>query len=352
MSSATMRAAVVREAGEPLAIEQRDRPEPEPHGIVLELEACGICRSDWHGWMGHTGPVEDTVLGHEPAGTVIDVGEEVGSFEVGDRVAVAMNLADGSCPRCLDGKSNMCENQRVFGFHPETPGAWAEEVAVPWADVNAVGLPEGVAAAEMAGLGCRFMTAFHALAHRADIEAGDWVAVHGCGGIGLSAVNIASALGATVVAVDLDEDTLAMADDLGADATVNASDIEDVPERVGAITDGGADISVDALGIAETCRNSIDSLGRSGQHVQIGVPGDEDDAVELPISAMLGQELDLLGSVGMPPTRYDEILHMLEHGKVQPAQLITREASLEEVSERLDAMTDYETRGIEVITEF
>ncbi len=352
MSSTTMRAAVVQEPGEPLAIEERERPEPESHGIVLEIEACGICRSDWHGWMGHVGPVEGTVLGHEPAGTVIAVGEEVERVDIDDRVAVAMNLADGTCPRCLHGKSNLCENQRVPGFHPETQGAWAEEFAVPWADVNAVHLPDGVSTAEMAGLGCRFMTAFHGLAHRADIEAGDWVAVHGCGGVGLSAVHIASALGATVVAVDLHDDTLEMAADLGADATVNASSTEDVRGEIQIITDGGADVSVDALGIAETCQNSIDSLGLAGQHIQIGVPGDESDAVELPVSAMLGQELDLLGSVGMPPTRYDEILHMLEHGKVHPEKLITREVSLEDVNDRLEAMTNYETRRIEVITEF
>lgn len=352
MSSA-MRAAVVQDIGKPLEIEEMERPSPEDHGIVLEVEACGICRSDWHGWMGHVTPdIAGTVLGHEPAGRVIEVGSAVESIREGDQVAVAMNLADGTCHRCLTGNSHRCENGRVFGFDMQTQGAWAEELAVPWADVNAVRLPEGVTPTEMAGLGCRFMTAFHGLAHRADVEAGDWVAVHGCGGIGLSAVNIASALGAAVVAVDLHDDTLQMARNLGADATVNANDVEDVPERIREIADGGADVSIDALGIPDTCENSIACLDFFGQHVQIGVPTADDPDVALPISDMLGKEIELLGSVGMPPTRYDEILTMLEHGRVQPEALITREVSLTEVSERLEAMTNYETRGIEVITEF
>lgn len=347
-----MRAAILEHTQEPLAITDIDPPTPEPHGVVLDVEACGICRSDWHGWMGHVPGVEGAILGHEPVGNVLEVGEDVDRIREGDRVAAAMNLADGSCHRCLNGNSHRCENGRVFGMDGSTQGAWAEQLAVPWADVNTVRLPEGVSPVEMAGLGCRFMTAFHALAHRADLEAGDWVAVHGCGGIGLSAVNIGAALGATVVAIDLDDDTLALAEDLGADVTLNASDVEDIPGTIIDITDGGADVSIDALGIADTCQNSIDSLGMFGQHVQIGVPTAEDEDVPLPISAMLGKEIDLLGSVGMPPTRYDEILRMLEHEKVQPDALITREVSLDEVSERLEAMTNYETRGIEVITSF
>lgn len=348
-----MRAAVLQEFGEPLEIQDIDRPEPNPHGVVIELEACGICRSDWHGWKGHMSPeLVGTVIGHEPAGRVIEIGNQVESLEEGDHVAAAMNLADGSCPRCLSGKSNLCENQRVFGFDMQTQGAWAEELAIPWADVNTVTLPDGASPVEMAGLGCRFMTGYNAVAHRGQAGPGDWVAVHGCGGIGLSSIQTASALGAGVVAVDIDDEKLAFARDLGADATVNVSDVEDVPGEVQDITDGGADVSVDALGIDETCLNAIDSLGFSGRHVQVGVPTPEDDGVDLPIGAMLGKEISVMGNVGMPPSRFGELVRMYEQGRIDPGAQVTREVSLENVGERLDAMTDYETLGIEVITEF
>ncbi len=351
--SADIRAAKIDEFNAPLEITEIERPEPEPHGVVLELEACGICRSDWHGWHGHMSPeLEGTVIGHEPAGRVVEVGVEVETLQEGDRVSASMNLADGTCDRCLSGKSNLCENQRVFGFDGQTQGAWAEEVAVPWADVNTVQLPDDASSAEMAGLGCRFMTGYNAVAHQGQAGPGEWVAVHGCGGIGSSAIQTASALGAGVVAVDITDEKLAFAEDLGADVTVNAREVEDVPGEIQDVTDGGADVAIDALGEDETCQNAIDCLGFSGRHVQVGVPTPEDEGVDLPTGAMLGKEITLMGNVGMPPSRFGEIIRMYDQGRIDPGAQVTKEVSLEEVSDRLDAMTDYGTLGIEVITEF
>lgn len=350
---ADIRAAKIDEFGEPLEISEIERPDPEPHGVVLELEACGICRSDWHGWHGHMSPeLKGTVIGHEPAGRVVEVGEEVETLQEGDRVSASMNLADGTCDRCLSGKSNLCENQRVFGFDMQTQGAWAEEVAVPWADVNTVELPDDASSAEMAGLGCRFMTGYNAVAHSGEAGPGEWVAVHGCGGIGLSAIQTADALGAGVIGVDIGNDELALAEDLGADVTIDARDVEDVPGEIQDITDGGADVAVDALGEDETCRNAIDCLGFSGRHVQVGVPTPKDEGVDLPTGAMLGKEITVMGNVGMPPSRFGEIIRMYEQGRIDPGAQVTRKVSLEEVSDRLEAMTDYGTLGIEVINEF
>ena len=203
-----MRAAVLREHGEPLEITDVEPPDPAPHGVVVDVEACGVCRSDWHAWQGHGEWVGETVadgqiLGHEPAGRVVAVGDRVGRVAEGDRVAVPFNLGDGSCPQCLRGHGNVCEDGLALGFQREAQGAFAEQVHVPDADYNAMQLPDGVSARDMAALGCRFMTAFHALTARGDVGAGDWVAVHGCGGVGLSTVHIADALGARVVAVDI-----------------------------------------------------------------------------------------------------------------------------------------------------
>jgi len=353
-----MRAAVLREHGEPLEITDVERPDPAPHGVVVAVEACGVCRSDWHAWQGHGEWVGDRVrdgqiLGHEPAGRVVAVGARVERVAVGDRVAVPFNLGDGTCPQCLRGHGNVCEDGLALGFQQEAQGAFAEQVHVPHADYNAMHLPDGVSARDMAALGCRFMTAFHALTARGDVGAGDWVAVHGCGGVGLSTVHIADALGARVVAVDIRDAALDMATDLGADSVVNADDAGEVPERIREVTDGGAHVSVDALGVAETCRNSVHSLRRRGTHVQVGLTTDEERGeVSLPVERMAMLEADFHGARGMPPTRYDELLRLLESGAIDPGRLVRREVTLEDVPTRLAAMTDYETTGVEVVTEF
>ena len=313
-----MRAAVLESYGEPLRIESIPRPEPDAHGVVVDVEACGVCRSDWHSWMGHGEWADDQVpigqvLGHEPAGVVAAVGERVETLAPGDRVAVPFNLGDGSCSQCVSGHGNVCEDGYALGFEEAAPGAFAEAVHVPHADYNAVSLPDDVGFEEMAALGCRYVTAFHALAHRVDLDAGDWVAVHGCGGLGLAAVQVASALGAGVVAVDVRDDPLAFADDVGATETVDASDIDDVPGAIRALTDGGAHVSIDALGRAETCRNSVESLRSRGDHVQLGITTDaERGEVSLPIDSMTRWDVSFHGSRGMPPTRYDELLRMLD----------------------------------------
>ncbi|WP_248896864.1 zinc-dependent alcohol dehydrogenase family protein [Haloplanus halobius] len=355
-----MRAAVLREHGEPLEITDVDRPDPAPHGVVVAVEACGICRSDWHAWQGHGEWVGDRVvdgqiLGHEPAGRVVDVGDRVDTLTEGDRVAVPFNLGDGSCPQCLSGHGNVCEDGLALGFQTEAQGAFAEEVHVPHADYNAMALPDSVSARDMAALGCRFMTAFHALTARGEVGAGDWVAVHGCGGVGLSTVHIADALGARVVAVDIRDAALDLATDLGADAVVSADGREPqaVTADVRSATDGGAHVSVDALGIAETCRNSVFSLRRRGTHVQVGLTTDEERGeVSLPVERMAMIEADFRGARGMPPTRYDELLRLLESRAIEPGRIVRREVALEDVPERLAAMTDYETTGVEVVTEF
>ncbi|WP_049927896.1 zinc-dependent alcohol dehydrogenase family protein [Halopiger goleimassiliensis] len=354
-----MRAAVLESYGEPLSIESVDDPDPAPHGVVVDVEACGICRSDWHAWQGHGEWADDRVplgqiLGHEPAGRVARVGERVAALEPGDRVAVPFNLGDGSCHQCRNGHGNVCEDGYALGFEADVPGAFAERVHVPHAEFNLARLPDGVSAIAAAALGCRYVTAFHALAHRADVAGGDWVAIYGCGGLGLAAVQIATALGGRVVAVDVREEPLELATDLGAEATVDASALEgDVPAEIEAITDGGTHVSVDALGRAETCRNSLDSLRTRGTHVQVGLTTDaERGEVSLPIDEITRWDVTVVGSRGMPPSRYDELLRLIDAGRLEPSVLVTREVALENVSDRLAAMTEYGTTGLEVVTRF
>ena len=353
-----MRAAVLEEHGEPLVIEEVDYPEPGPDQVIVEPEACGICRSDWHAWQGDWGWVgakapEGQILGHEPAGIVSEVGDAVETLAEGDRVTVPFHLADGSCPHCRAGRANVCDTVIPLGFTGVAPGAFAEAFPVREADFNCVELPDDVDFTEMAGLGCRFMTAYHALADRAELRPGDRVAIHGCGGVGLSAVHIADALGAHPIAVDVREDKLERARELGAVATVNAAETDDTAGEVTAIADRGADVSVDALGIEETCRNSIQSLGKTGTHVQVGLTtGAEGGEVSIPVDAMTMQEIEFHGSFGMPLVRYDELFTLIAQGTLEPGKIVGETLSLADVPETLASMDSYDTVGIPVITEF
>ena len=354
---ADMRVAVLKSYGEPLELQKISEPNVADHGVVVDVEACGICRSDWHAWQGHGEWANDQVplgqiLGHEPAGHIVDVGANVTALDVGDRVAVPFNLGDGTCHQCRNGHGNVCIDGYALGFEETVPGAFAEQIHVPHAAFNLTRLPDEVTMDAAAALGCRYVTAFHALAHRVSLTGGEWVAVHGCGGLGLAAVQIASALGAGVVAVDVRDAPLSMAGDVGADATVRA-DEESVPDAIDDVTNGGAHVSIDALGRAETCRNSLASLRARGTHVQLGLTTDaERGEFALPIDQVTRWDVSFLGSRGMPPSRYDELLRLVQSGRVDPGALVTNRVALSDVSNRLAAMTEYETHGIEVVTEF
>ncbi len=351
-----MRAAILREYGKPLDVTTVPEPEPGPDGVVVEVEACGLCRSDWHAWQGHGEWNDDLVpsgqiLGHEPAGSVVAVGEDVDRFAEGDSVVVPFSLGDGSCHNCRSGHGNVCKDGLALGFEPDAPGAFAEQVRVPAAEYNLVHLPDGLSPRDAAVLGCRYMTAYHALVDRTPLEGGDWLAVHGCGGVGLSTVQLGDALGARVLAVDPSENARNRASELGATATLDPNEVDPVTairERT-----GGADVSVDALGIAETCRNSVRCLRERGTHVQLGLTtADERGEVSLPTDWMTRWEISFVGSRGMPPTRYDALFDFVSASDIDPGELVGREVSLEAVSDRLAAMGSYETDGVEVITSF
>ncbi|MFC7650180.1 alcohol dehydrogenase catalytic domain-containing protein [Streptosporangium lutulentum] len=189
--------------GSDLEVREVPAPEPAPGGAVIRVEATGLCRSDWHGWQGHDPDIMTLphVPGHELAGVVESVGEGVGSWRAGDRITVPFVCACGACEACASGNQQVCERQTQPGFTHW--GSFAEYVAIDNADTNLVALPEGMAFTTAASLGCRFATAFRAVTSVGRVRPDEWVAVHGCGGVGLSAVMIAAAAGARVIAVDV-----------------------------------------------------------------------------------------------------------------------------------------------------
>ena len=243
-----MRAAVLRTYNEDLALEDAPDPVCPEDGVVLRVLACGVCRSDWHGWTGEHPQVKPGQIGgHEYCGEVVAAGPR-SRWAVGDRLVAPFIRACGSCPACASGASNTCPNQRLPGF--VEPGAFAEYVAVPH-DHNLARLPEGVSPTVAAGLGCRVTTAWHALTGRAALQPGEWLAVHGTGGIGLATLILGRAMGARVVVTDVVPEKLSHALTLGAEAALDARD-GDVATAIREITRGGAHVSVEALGIAET----------------------------------------------------------------------------------------------------
>jgi alcohol dehydrogenase len=353
-----MNAVVLQEFERPLEVERVDRPEADPDGVVAKVDGCGVCRSDWHCWQGDWDwfgyrPDPPHVLGHEPCGTVVEVGENVETVAEGDSIAIPFNFACGRCSLCRNGHENICENHVGLGFMNEAPGAFAEEVHVPNADINAVPLPDSIDSETAAGIGCRFMTSYHGMAHQGDVGNGEDVVVHGLGGIGLSAVHIANALGANVVGVDIVAEKCTRAEELGAVDTVDASAVDDPAKEVRDMTDGGADVSVDALGIAETCQNAVNSLGKNGRHVQIGLTtSEEHGTVPLPTDEFVAKEITFKGSLGLQPSRYPEMLAMIEAGKIDPTELVSETIDIHRIPDRLAAMTDFDTMGIPVCSEF
>lgn len=343
-----MRAAVLREYNADLAIEDVPEPDCPEDGVVLKVLACGVCRSDWHGWVGeHPRVKPGQIGGHEYCGEVVEAGPRA-THKPGDRLVAPFILACGACPSCQSGHGNTCPNQRLPGF--VEPGAFAEYVAVPY-DHNLALLPQSLTPTVAAGLGCRVTTAWHALTGRAALQPAEWLAVHGTGGIGLATLILGRAMGARVVVVDVVEDKLSHAKGLGAEAAVNARD-GDTAARIREITGGGAHVSVEALGIPETTNASIECLRPLGRHVQVGMPVGHTARMEINMSAVYQGNLALFGTRGMPAWKYPSLLGLITSGRVDMTPMIAREIALSGVSAELRAFNGPTPPGVAVVTDF
>jgi alcohol dehydrogenase len=332
------------------APEIRTLPDPTPSnaGVVISVKATGLCRSDWHGWMGHDPDIKlPHVPGHELAGTIAAVGRDVRRFKVGDRVTVPFVSGCGHCMECRSGNQQVCEEQFQPGFTHW--GSFAEYVAIDYADQNLVHLPEEISYETAASLGCRFATSFRAVVDQGRLQGGEWLAVHGCGGVGLSAIMIGAALGANVVAIDIAEDKLTLAKALGASVTIDSRSVADVSEAVREVTGGGAHVSVDALGHPQTCCNSILNLRRRGRHVQVGLMLADHATPAIPMARVIAHELEIYGSHGMQSWRYDAMLRMILSGKLSPDRLIGRRITLSEAAPALATMDSFRENGISII---
>ena len=349
-----MRAVVYPAVGATPELREVADPVCPADGVVVAVAATGVCRSDWHAWRGHDPVPLPHIPGHELAGHVVEVGPDVRRSRVGDRVTVPFVNGCGVCETCRAGNAQVCPHQTQPGF--TGPGSFAERVALHAADANLVRLPDSVDLLTAASLGCRFATAFRALTAHGRVSPGDWVAVYGCGGVGLSAVMIAVALGSRVVAVDVSRAALDRAAELGAEVTVQsgivtaAGSAMDPVDAVRAATGGGAHASMDALGSPATAVASVRSLRRRGRHLQVGLLLGEASRPPLPMDLVLTHELEIYGSHGMAAHEYPAMLALVESGALAPERLIGAVIGLAEAPAALMAMdSPATTPGLTVV---
>jgi alcohol dehydrogenase len=343
-----MKAVVYEAFAGPLTVQTVPDPTPPEDGVVIRVEATGLCRSDWHGWMGHDPDVRvPHVPGHELAGVIESLGTHVRRSQIGDRVTVPFAVGCGRCDQCRAGNQHICDDYFQPGF--TAWGSFAEFVAIPHADTNLVGLPDELSFIEAAALGCRFITSFRAVVVQGRAAPGEWVVVHGCGGVGLSAILIANALGANVIGVDIKPDALELARAAGARAALDARKEPDLIAAIHELTGGGAHVSLDALGSTITCRNSILSLRKRGRHVQVGLMVAGDQEPPIPMGPVIAKELEILGSHGMQAHAYPPLLDMITSGKLDLSGMIGKRIALEDAITALPAMGDFQGAGMTII---
>lgn len=343
-----MKAAYFDTFQAPISIQTLPDPTPAPDGVVIRVMASGICRSDWHGWMGHDSDVQlPHVPGHELAGIIEAVGSDVKRWKSGDRVTVPFCGGCGYCEQCGTGNQQICDHYFQPGF--TAWGSFAEFVAIRYADVNLVRLPEELDFVSSALLGCRFITSYRAIVAQAKVQPGQWVAVHGCGGVGLSAIMIANVMGAQVIAIDISEEKLAFAQSIGAQVVLNAKNTPHVPSAIKTLTNGGAHVSIDALGSTETCVNSIRSLRKRGKHIQVGLMTGNHAKPAIPMGRVIAHELEIIGSHGMQAHQYPGMLDLIVKCVLRPQQLLGKTVSLEQVPTELMEMDNFAGIGVSVL---
>ncbi|GGE87311.1 zinc-binding dehydrogenase [Mycetocola zhadangensis] len=313
-------------------------PTAPDGGAVIAVEATGLCRSDVHAWEGHDdGVALPHVPGHEFVGRIESVGEGVTRFRPGQRVTVPFVCACGSCPECASGNGQVCRNQTQPGFTHW--GSYAERVVVTSADLNLIEVPAALDPGAAAILGCRFATSYRGLAAQARVVPGEWVVVVGCGGVGLSAVMIATALGARVIGIDISEKALQLAATVGAEHVINSATHtdNDVVAAVRDLTGGGAQVSLEALGRERTTALAIRSLAKRGRHVQVGLFS---EPPRIPMAEIVAGELTILGSHGMSAAEYPAMLDLVASGRLRPQDLVTATIGLDAAPAAMVAMSE------------
>jgi len=328
-----MKAAVFYGPQRLLEVQEVPTPEPGAGQVLARVAACGVCHTDLH-YIDHGVPTfkkPPLILGHEASGTVAALGPGVENWKVGDRVLLPAVVGCGTCAMCRIGRENVCERMVMFGNNVD--GAFAEYIVAPAKDLFR--LPEEIPLIEGCIIADATTTPFHAVVNRGHVKPGDQVVVFGCGGIGLNLVQIAVAVGARVVAVDIVDEKLDWARRLGADATINAKTVERVDKAVRAATGGGADVAFEAIGNPATMEQAFACTRNGGRFVVVGYT---EKPLTLNVSRVMYREMEIVGSLGCRAVDYPRVLELARSGRIKVKELVTARFSLDEINAAFDTL--------------
>jgi len=347
-----MKAALFREIGQPLSIEEVQIDKPKGHEVLIRTAACGVCRSDLHYIEGNYAHPKPAILGHEAAGIVEKVGEQVSYVRPGDHVITCLSVFCGHCEFCVTGRPYICKNSETAREKTEPSritqsgkdinqyynlSAFAEQMLIH--EHALVKIREDMPLDRAALIGCAVVTGFGAVIHTADIRVGSTVAIIGCGGIGLSAVNGAAIAGAgRIIAVDIQEAKLDLARQFGATDVVNATEGDPV-EQINELTGGGVEYSFEALGLKETTEQAFRMLRPSGVATIIGmVP--EGQMIEVNAAALLDDRKLQGSNMGSNAFRVDmpRFVEFYLNGKLHLDQMISKRIQIEQINEAFEEM--------------
>jgi len=326
-----MKAAIFYGPNQKLRIEEVSEPVPSDNEVVVKVVACGLCHTDLH-YIDHGVPTfkkPPLILGHEPAGIVYKVGRGVRNLKEGDRVLIPAVFSCGSCRACRTGRENICDTMVMLGNNID--GGYAENVVVPAKDLAIV--PEDIPLSEIAVVADAVSTPFHAVVNRAKVKAGDVISVFGCGGVGINIVQIASIVGAKVIAVDIVDSKLEKAKKLGASITLNANNYDNVAKEIRKLTDGGVDIAFEAIGNPKTLQNAFDTLRRGGTLCVVGYCSQK---LEWSFTKVMYYEMQIIGSLGCRPVDYPKIINLVKENKLNIKELISAKFPLDKINEAFD----------------
>ena len=330
-----MKAAVFHGSDVGLKVEEYPTPTAGPGQILVKVAACGVCHTDLH-YIEHGVPTfkkPPIVLGHEASGIVEAAGEGVEKFKSGDRILIPAVLTCGKCDLCRMGRENICSDMTMLGNHFD--GAYAEYVVVPAKDV--LHLPESIPLEEASIIADAMSTPYHAVKNRARVQPGDTVVIIGCGGVGMNAVQLASAAGGYVIAVDVAERKLDWAREFGAAKTINASQVERVSKAVKKLTGGGADIAMEIIGNPRTIEEAFDCVRVGGRLVVVGYTP---ETISIVAGKIMFKEIEVLGSLGCRPVDYRPLIRMVEQGKIKLKEQVTHRFKLDDIDKAFEVMKE------------
>ncbi|QGA53722.1 alcohol dehydrogenase catalytic domain-containing protein [Sulfolobus sp. E5-1-F] len=360
-----MKAARLVEFQKPLKVEDLDVPKVGKGDVLLKVISCGICRSDWHLWRGDpalvaymqwSGGKLPITQGHEVYGEVVEVGESVSRLKKGDRVVMpASSTGDNrTCKYCMEGNSNVCEHLVIAGYGID--GCFAEYMLVPERSVvDLVKVPDGIKAEWAALTSCGFATSWNAFTVKSNLKPGETVVIIGAGGMGLSGISIANALGAKVIAVDINERSLEKAKMLGSIETYRYSGkseelnkiAEDIMKKYGSV-----DVVYDTTGIPEAITPFLSLIRPQGTLLLAGLMMKGKEVFPLPADLVVAREIRIQGVLMLPAQKFDAIFNLMKEGRINLDPVIYKTISVDEINDAYKEMSEYKNAGRIIINKF